>query len=484
MRSSIFKKFAWIGLLAILLGALLPAQAVYAEGIVGQVTSSNSSVTAGSTVTITFSAVPAVTISAYQVTVGFNTELFEYVSGSDLTGLNGSSSVDNNGSSIAVFAYGDTGIANVNKLCKITFKAKAEGQATFTTSNAVINDESPASTSVSVDVLATGATTGATTATLETTSTAQVANLELTDGTYEVVAIPQDFPTPTGFYRTAIAISGIRMEAFKATQGDLILIYLDSDAGGTNLYFYDSNANAVYLYTPFSVPGHDFVLVRPDASAIVPSGFSSTSLTINDLQINCWKKADATALDDPYYETYLLYLMDSDGQKGFFLYRPSNQFIFPYLMIAPGVDTQSETSAETTPIASQTQASEGVFAAVTTSGFNLWMIGTGIFALLSLLLTIFLIWTYFEYIRPLEQTDKRSSRVPFTPERPVVSERPAVRVRTAEPTSPAEPIRTATPVRPVEPMRPAEPAYKPEHDPDDRNDPPKPPKPPQIRRID
>lgn len=489
IKKQLFKRLAVFLTIAVI--CLVPITPVQAEGIVGQLTTSATSTRVGSTVTVTFSAVPAVTISAYQVTVNFDTNLFEYVSGADLTGLNGGNSIDNNGGSIAVFAYGDTGIANVSKLCKLTFKAKAEGSAVFSTSNAVINDESPASTSVTVSAGATESTQTSATTVSETTSVLHV-TLELADGSFEVVPIPQNFPTPTGFYRTAITVTGIRMEAFKATQGDLVLIYLDNEYSGTNLYFYDSNANTAYLYAPFSLPGHEFVLIRPDASAIVPEGFSSTSLTINDLQINCWKKADVTDLNDPYYDTYLLYLLDSEGQKGFFLYKPANQFIFPYLLLTPSVDTQSETSAETDqPVSSQTEAAPSIFSTTAASGFNLWMIGTGVFALLSLMLLIFLIWTYFEYIRPLEKQSPNSSRPNFDnrsghPVRPVRRDdgnlRPA-QTRTVRPIDPpASPIREerqdsgelnprSNPPRPKNPSEPPETS-------DNQS------APPTIRRID
>lgn len=448
-----------IMLLIALVFALLPVQAVQAEGIVGQITASNSSVTVGNTVTVTFSAVPAVTVSAYQVTIGFDTALFEYVSGSDLTGLNGGSSIDNNGSSISVFAYGDTGVPNATKLCKLTFKAKAEGSGTFTTSAIVINDESPVSTSVSVTVGAAGATT-ATTAepTTEASTAAPTATLEFADGTYTAVALPKAFPTPTGFYRTAITISGVRMEAFKATKGDLVLIYLDSESSGSNLYFYDSNANSVYQYEPFSLPGHDFVLIRPDASAVVPAGFSSTSLTLNGQQINCWTKLDITDPNDPYYETYLLYLLDSEGQKGFYLYKPAKQMIFPYLLLEPVTGDQSETSstsADQQPVGSQTEAASGILPGVK-NGLNIWMIGTGVFALLSLMLLGFLVWTYFEYIRPIEKQQTRPERILAEPrrERPVPPAPPVS--RPVNP--PAPPVRPATAAQPQQPIQRVPPA--------------------------
>jgi len=107
-KPRILPVFLALALTLTLTVALLPVSSVQAEGLIGQMTASAESVEIGKTVTITFLSVPAVTVSAYQVTVSFDTGKFDYVSGSDLTGLNGASSVDNNGSSISVYAYGDT----------------------------------------------------------------------------------------------------------------------------------------------------------------------------------------------------------------------------------------------------------------------------------------------------------------------------------------------------------------------------------------
>jgi hypothetical protein len=52
-----------------------------AEGLVGPITASAETVAVGKTVSITFLSVPAVTISAYQVTIHFDTAKFDFVSG-------------------------------------------------------------------------------------------------------------------------------------------------------------------------------------------------------------------------------------------------------------------------------------------------------------------------------------------------------------------------------------------------------------------
>ncbi|GEM_PF-2530272 len=406
-----------LALILTLAFTLVPVQVVEAEGLIGQITASAESAEIGKTVTITFLSVPAVTVSAYQVTVSFDTGKFDFVSGSDLTGLNGASSVDNNGSSVSVYAYGDTGVANTSKLCKLVFRAKAEGAGTFTTSDVVINSESPVSTSIAVTVIAAGATTATTTTEpVATTTAAANPTLDFSDGTYTVLPLPQSLATPAGFYRTAIAIGGVQMEAFKSQKGDLVLIYLDSETAGANLFFYDSNFNSVYAYNPFIIPGHEFVLIRPDASARVPDGFTATSVTIDGQLINCWKKAELDGPEDPYADTYLLYLMDSDGQKGFFLYKPDKQMIFPYLLIEQqdGTTTSETSSQAAEPVASQTNPAASQVPG-NTSGFNLWMVVAIVLGLLSLMLIVFLVWTYYSYVRPAERAVASGRAAPPRP---------------------------------------------------------------------
>ena len=388
----------------------VPAPAVEAEGIAGQLSASSTSVAAGSTVTITFSAVPAVTVSAYQVNVNFDTSKFDYVSGQDLTGLNGGNSIDNNGGSIGVFAYGDTDVPNVSRLCRLVFRAKAEGEATFSSSGAVINSQNPPDSAVKVAITPPGATepTPAPTTTATTAATTPVeATLELTSGTFTIIPIPDSLQTPAGFYRTAVAVGGQQMEAFKSSKGDMILLYLDNDFAGTQLYFYESLSNSVYPYTPFQVPGHTFGLIKPDSSAIVPAGFSSTSITLDGQLISCWKKETADDPEDPYYEVYLLYLLDEQGQKGFFLYKPATQMIFPFVMI----DDQETAAPSVTPpitetVTSETSVPAGVTEPEQGSRFDLWKILTLLLGGLSLVLTGFLIWTYVEYVRPVERAQQ------------------------------------------------------------------------------
>ncbi len=263
---------------------------------------------------------------------------------------------------------------------------------------------------MTVTVTASGATSAATSAatTAPTTAVTSVTapTLELSDGTYTVVPMPQSLAVPAGFYRTAIAIGGIQMEAFKSKKGDLVLIYLDQETSGTGLYFYDSNANAVYAYKPFSIPGHDFALIRPDASAVVPEGFTATSLTLDDQTINCWKKADISGDQDPYANVYLLYLLDSEGQKGFFMYNPIRQMIFPYLMLeAPAVSptTAASSAGGADPVAAGSEAAAGQAGGVTSRNtINPWMTATLILGLLSLMLLAFLIWNIF-YLCPADR---------------------------------------------------------------------------------
>jgi hypothetical protein len=238
--------------------------------------------------------------------------------------------------------------------------------------------------------------------------------LSFSNGSFKVVAIPADLTTPDGFYKTTVTIGKQSMIGFKATSGEIVLLYLGNDQGESDLYYYDQAGNQVIPYVSISIPEKIYVLLPAESVAVVPSGYSAASFTMNGQLITGWKSSETAGSGSSPDDTYLLYLLDSAGQKGFYLYKPANQMIFPYLMVtaAPEQTTPSESSVTT---ASATQSATGT-PVPATSNVRIWMIATAVFALLSLLLVIFLVWTYFEYVRPNERPQNRPNRE--TPPKP------------------------------------------------------------------
>jgi hypothetical protein len=156
-----------------------------------------------------------------------------------------------------------------------------------------------------------------------------------------------------------------------------------------------------------TIPGQDFTLVTPDDTVTVPDGFDTTSLTINGLMISCWKPAEEVSVDDPLYDTYLLYLMNQEGQKGFYFYQLTGQMIYPYMTLS-SIPT---TPAETTAAASPTPVPQPVQPLNNDS----WMIATMIFGLLSLLLLGLLTWTYVRYVHVTNEPRNNHSKHPKPP---------------------------------------------------------------------
>lgn len=231
------------------------------------------------------------------------------------------------------------------------------------------------------------------------------ATIDFANGTFKVVVIPADLATPNGFYKTTVTVDSKSLIGYKSTAGEVVLLYMGDDRGDSSLYFYDSASNQLIPYVPISVPEKSFVLLPAENVTGVPDGFVTASFTLNGQLITGWRSGDNAASASDADETYLLYLLDSSGQKGFFLYKPANQMIFPFLTNAAGT-TQTSSSESTVPVASQTSPAVSILEPDSANA-KIWMISTGVFALLSLMLIIFLTWTYFAYVRPTERSHGR-----------------------------------------------------------------------------
>lgn len=447
----------------------------------------------GKNITVTVAVPSKMLVENFEGTLSFDAGKVQYVSIKNMTTLPQFDATASGSSIRFAGVFGSS--VDTTSLVQITFKAVAEGQAAFSVSNMVVNEDMPAgnsgSTSITAglpsvntlkslqigtgtlspafksDVTAYKVTVGQSvtsltcsaipsdekatvsvsgntnlkegtnkisitvkaqngdkkTYTITVTRTPAASetfkpddvtidtgtSLDFANGTFKVVAIPADLATPNGFYKTTITIGSKSLIGYKSTAGEVVLLYLGNELGDSSLYYYDAANNQLIPYIPISIPEKSFVLLPTENVQGVPDGFVTASFTMNGQLITGWRSGENAAAASDADETYLLYLLDSAGQKGFFLYKPANQMIFPYLLITPGTTTQTDTSESSVPAGSQTSPSSSV---VEPGGIDarIWMISTGVFALLSLMLVIFLAWTYFAYVKPAERSRARAGQ--------------------------------------------------------------------------
>ena len=133
---------------------LLPGTLARAEGLAAVLVSSATAVTVGDTLTITvrIDAILPEPIENYDTQIQYDPARFAYVSSANLID-DAIMGANDSGGTVAVTAYGGSE-AGASSLCSLTFKALSTGQATFSATDNVVNNESAASAGFSVNVTA------------------------------------------------------------------------------------------------------------------------------------------------------------------------------------------------------------------------------------------------------------------------------------------------------------------------------------------
>lgn len=200
--------------------------------------------------------------------------------------------------------------------------------------------------------------------------------VELPDGTYAILDAPPDVPIPAGFYRSMVIMSEKMVSVYKALKGDLTLYYLSSEGGKSGFYYYDSQSAAYKPFAVLTLPAQSYSVLSPESGTDIPEGFSETTINLGGQDLAAWKKA-AGQQDGQY----LLYLMNSQGDKAFYIYDQSLQLLALYSTNSTDSTTETPTSETTAADPENEPAPAGP-----------WRLIALLLGLLCLLLTGLAIW--------------------------------------------------------------------------------------------
>jgi hypothetical protein len=131
-----------------------------------------------------------------------------------------------------------------------------------------------------------------------------------------------------------------------------------------------------------NLPAQSFTILSPDGNVAVPAGFTETTVNLNGEAVKVWRQDNNG--QSGAARQYLIYLMDSRGVKGFYLYNETTQLLSPYLANATTTATSSsiiETAATTAPVNQPAPAA-----------FNVWQLVALLLGLLCLILIGLVIW--------------------------------------------------------------------------------------------
>jgi hypothetical protein len=207
--------------------------------------------------------------------------------------------------------------------------------------------------------------------------------LTLPQGTFAVVDPPPGTAIPEGYAEVPTSLNGRMVPAFQAMKGGLVLFYLERTAGGSGFYYFNSQRQAYARFFTLALPPRAYSVLEPEAGVAVPAGFSQAELALDGQLLPAWLPDQP----DPRFngrEMFLLYLMDSQGGKRFYLYDRISKTLGVYQAAALPSPTP-----QATPAVSASPSPQPVSPA---EPFNPWQLVSLLLGLLAFFLTGTVVW--------------------------------------------------------------------------------------------
>jgi|GEM_PF-2633311 len=201
------------------------------------------------------------------------------------------------------------------------------------------------------------------------------------DGQYTIIDLPEGTPIPGGFYSTLDSVGGQSVPAYRAIKGDLTLYYLQNESGAAGFFYLDGTSGEYKPFLTLSLPAIAFPILSPDGLTSIPEGFDETTFDVNGSPVKAWQSSTLPA------GQMLLYLMNNDGEKNFYIYDTASRLLSLYAGGTTPSETTEPTATETTtPTTSETGDTPAP------SGFGGWALVAMLLGALCLILIGVIIW--------------------------------------------------------------------------------------------
>lgn len=154
---------------------------------------------------------------------------------------------------------------------------------------------------------------------------------------------------PDGFQKTTVTYKNEEVPAFTSLTQNVTLFYLDDGLGGQgSFYIYDSQKDTVYPYISLNNPSGSYILLSADETVTAPDGYQSTTVSLSNgstesiaTSVTAWVTGDST-------EFFLLYVLNSEGEKGFYQYDSKERTLQRYNGAVPA-SNNTDPSGPLTP---------------------------------------------------------------------------------------------------------------------------------------
>ena len=150
--------------------------------------------------------------------------------------------------------------------------------------------------------------------------------------TYSVVDF-SDILIPTGFTKTEMTFEGQTCPAALQESSGKYAVYLSDSEGEENFFLYDPDGGTFSPFEQIEVSQDRYIIpLTEEVGSQLPSNLQETTFTVNGKDFPAWQNVDST-------DYYVLYALNSDGEKGFYQYDSIDD---TYQRYTPDTSSQEE----------------------------------------------------------------------------------------------------------------------------------------------
>ena len=154
---------------------------------------------------------------------------------------------------------------------------------------------------------------------------------------------------PKDFESTSLVVNGQQMQGLSFGKGDLKVLYLNNTNGAGSLYVYDEEQQSIYPFIKISSEqSYVMVLVPNEEKDPAPEGFESCTFSIEGKGVvNAYQLKQRTKGPAQASEFYLIYCMNNNGEKGWYLYDIVEETFQRYFVAEHSVQVGGDATGDT-----------------------------------------------------------------------------------------------------------------------------------------
>ena len=170
------------------------------------------------------------------------------------------------------------------------------------------------------------------------TGAASGVQVDVDGQTYSVVDF-SDILIPTGFTKTEMTFEGQTCPAALQESSGKYAVYLSDSEGEENFFLYDPDGGTFSPFEQIEVSQDRYIIpLTEEVGSQLPSNLQETTFTVNGKDFPAWQNVDST-------DYYVLYALNSDGEKGFYQYDSIDDTYQRYTPDTSSQEEQNESSS-------------------------------------------------------------------------------------------------------------------------------------------